>query len=150
MVTPIIRITNILMVGIISGILLAIWLGNKPKVLPYTDYTLLHRGLVDSYNIIMPLMGLITIILTLLAAFLQKDNKNIMLLLMVGAILLIAAGLITRFGNQPINSLVMGWDLKSEDHNWMALRDKWWSFHMMRTIATFLSFCLITASNVLK
>jgi hypothetical protein len=44
-----------------------------------------------------------------------------------------AAGLITRFGNQPINAIVMTWSAQATAGNWAELRDTWWHWHSLRT-----------------
>lgn len=148
MISQIVRFGNLALVGLMAGILLSIWLGNSPKLLPYPAYTVMHRGLVASYNVLMPMLGLLTIVLTLLSAYLQKDNKPVMIVLIIAGVLLIVAGLITRLGNQPLNDLVMSWDLENSDTSWMTLRDKWWSLHLARMLTTGLSFLLVAATNI--
>ena len=98
----------------------------------------------------MPLLGLITIILTVISAMLQKENHTVLVILLIAAVLLIISGLVTRFGNQPINSIVMTWNKANVPVNWADLRNKWWSFHIMRTITAFLAFCLIVWACMLK
>ena len=48
---------------------------------------------------------------------------------------LVLAGLVTRFGIQPINSLVMTWSAQAPAANWMEQRDTWWNWHILRTVA---------------
>lgn len=72
----------------------------------------------------MPLLGLIAIGLTLTAAFLQKKNKNVFIVMLVATGFLVLSGLTTKFGNQPINSLVMTWDMNAPPSNWMMLRNQ--------------------------
>ena len=98
----------------------------------------------------MPLFGLITIILTLASAFLQRRNQTLLLLLLFAAGLLIVSGLITRLGNQPINSIVMTWDKTAVPNNWAELRDKWWSLHIARTLTAVGAFALILWTGMRK
>jgi uncharacterized membrane protein len=56
-------------------------------------------------------------------------------LLVAAAVCLLAAGLITRFANQPINAIVMTWNAGSPAANWADLRDAWWRWHALRTVA---------------
>jgi hypothetical protein len=51
----------------------------------------------------------------------------------IAAVLLIAAGLITRLGNQPINAIIMTWVPEAPAANWEQLRDDWWRLHIVRT-----------------
>ena len=64
-------------------------------------------------------------------------------MLLLAAGLLIVSGIVTRFGNQPINAIVITWNLEAIHDTWTALRDKWWTFHIMRTLAAMISFALI-------
>lgn len=84
------------------------------------------------------------------AAFLQKINKTVFISLLIAAILLIACILITRFGNKPIDDLVITWTKDTLPNNWTELRDKWWSFHILRTIAELLALSLITWTSINK
>lgn len=143
MATIIIRFLNIIMAGLIAGTLLGIWLGYNPKNLSAATYIEQQQNVIKALNILMPLLGLITIILTVISAILQKDNKPVLIRLLIAAALLIISALVTRFGNQPINSIVMSWNREGPPGNWAELRNKWWSFHIIRAMTASLAFCLI-------
>jgi uncharacterized membrane protein len=69
-------------------------------------------------------------------------------LLLVGAVLLIAAGLVTRFGNQPINAHVITWRASAPPSTWMEARDQWWRWHIGRTIAGIAALACIVAASI--
>jgi hypothetical protein len=96
----------------------------------------------------MPILGLISILLTAAYAVMSKREKLKRNLLFMATVLLIVGGLITRFGNQPINAIVITWDLQTIPDTWTALRDKWWSCHIMRTLSTMLAFALIIWATI--
>jgi hypothetical protein len=148
MTTQVIRFFDLILVGVVSGILIGILLGYNPKTLSSGSYLEQQQNAIKALNTLMPILGLIAIILTLISAFLQRQNNLITLLIAAG--LLIASGIITRFGNQPINSIVMTWDYKTIPQNWIGLRDQWWNFHKMRTLTSFVSFCLIVWTVIKK
>lgn len=148
MTSLIIRFINIIMAGLIAGILFGIWLGYNPKSYSVSTYIEQQQGAIKSLNTIMPLLGLITIILTLASAFLQKDNKTIFILLIIATVFLVISGLVTRFGNQPINKILMTWNKIEVPNNWTDLRDKWWSFHILRALTAIVAFCLIVAAGL--
>jgi uncharacterized membrane protein len=87
-------------------------------------------------------------VITILSAFLQKKNKPVFNALLIAAVFLIACIMITRFGNKPIDDVVMTWTRDSLPGNWSELRDKWWSFHVMRTIAELSALFLITWTGI--
>ena len=57
---------------------------------------------------------------------------------------MIIAGLITRFGNQPINAVVMSWG-RLPPAGWEILRDSWWSWHLARLAAGIVAEILLIA-----
>jgi hypothetical protein len=87
-------------------------------------------------------------IITITSAFLQKSNKPIFITLLIATVFFIACILITRFGIKPIDEMVMTWTSDSLPGNWTELRDKWWSLHIMRTIAELVALFLITWSSI--
>jgi hypothetical protein len=148
MATQVIKFFDLILVGIVSGILIGILLGYNPKTLSPGSYLEQQQNAIKALNTLMPILGLIATLLTLISAILQRQNNLITLLIASG--LLLASGLITRFGNQPINSVVMTWDFKTMPQNWIELRDHWWVFHIIRTLTSFVSFCLIVWTVIKK
>jgi uncharacterized membrane protein len=80
-------------------------------------------------------MAAVGIVLTIISAFLSRDNKTTMYVLIAAAICLIIAGIVTRFLNQPINSDVMLWTVQNPPADWMDIRDTWWTYHIIRLIS---------------
>ena len=148
MTTQIIRFLNLLMAGLVAGTLFGIWIGYNPKNLSVNTFVESQQGAIKALNTLMPVLGLLTIILTVFSAILQKQNQFVFVTLIIAAGFLLISGLITKFGNQPINSVVMTWSKASTPMNWSELRDKWWLLHKLRTLTTFMSFCLIIWSNI--
>jgi hypothetical protein len=150
MPTLFIRFINVILISLIAGILCGVWLGYNPKYLSAQTYVEQQQNVINAFNLLMPVLGLITIILTVVHAFLQKGNKTVFSMLLAAAALLIVSGLVTRFGNQPINSIVMTWSADKVPANWIELRDKWWSLHIVRTFSSFFALCLIVWASIKK
>jgi len=139
----IIQFSDILLTGLIAGVIFGIWLGYNPEDLSAVTYVEQQQNVIQSLNVLMPILGLFSIILTIVYAVISKREKRKRNLLTLAVGFLIISGLITRFGNQPINAIVMTWNLDAIPDTWTALRDKWWSFHIMRTISTIAGFAII-------
>ena len=144
----IIRFLDLLMAGLIAGVIFGIWIGYNPQNFSAQTYVEQQQSAIKALNTLMPLLGLITILLTIVSAFLQRDNKNVFIALSIAAVFLIVSGLVTRFGNQPINSIIMTWNKVEVPGNWTELRDKWWSLHKIRTVTAVLAFCIIIWTNI--
>jgi len=148
MAAIILRFITLILSGILAGSLFAIMIAFHTKSVSFHSYLVQQQNLIKAFNVLMPLIGLGVIILTLAAAFIQRGNKNVALSLTAAAILLVISGLITRFGNQPINAVVMTWSDHVVPKDWTILRDKWLTLHMVRTALSFLAFCIIGWSNL--
>ena len=138
------------MIALVAGSMFGIFIGFNPKNLSYATYLEQQQSLIKALNTLMPLMGMVTIVLTIISAFLQKENKTIFYTLLIAALCMIISGLVTKFGNQPINSMVMNWHSSSAPQNWMELRDKWWTLHLVRTFTAIAALFLIVFANFRK
>jgi len=138
------------MAGLIAGTLFGIWIGYNPQNLSALTYVEQQQSVIKALNTLMPILGLLAIILTVISAFMQKVNQTVFILLLIAAALLIISGLVTRFGNQPINSIVMTWNKIDVPNNWIELRNKWWSWHVIRAMSALLAFCLIVWTSMRK
>lgn len=138
-----IKFLDVILTGLVAGIIFGIWIGYNPQSLSSVAYVEQQQNAIRALNVLMPVLGLISIILTVAYAFLCRGDKLNRNLLFAAAVFLIASGVITRFGNQPINAVVITWDLDSIPDNWTELRDRWWTFHIMRTLSALTGFALI-------
>ena len=112
-----------------------IWLGSNPSSLTAAAYVEVQQNAIRSLNTLLPAVGLTCIVLTAALAVRTKDGDRGRYLLAAAVLCLVAAGLITRFANQPINAEVMTWTTQAPAANWMELRDVWWRWHIVRTVA---------------
>lgn len=150
MTTRIIRFCNIIMAALVTGTIFGIWIGYNPKDLSAPTFIEQQQNAILALNTLMPILGLITILLTLTSAFLLRKDKIAFSVLVVASVFLIVSGLTTRFGNQPINSIVMTWDMNTPPNNWIELRNQWWFFHKLRTLTAFIGLCLIVWTSIKK
>ena len=143
-----IRFINIIITAILAGVSFGIWIGFNPMDLSSSTYIEQQQNMLLSLRILLVSLVFIATIVTIISAFLQKKNNSIFISLLIAAIFLIACILITRFGNKPIDDMVVNWTSGSLPSNWAELRDKWWSLHIMRTIAELIALLLITWTSI--
>jgi uncharacterized membrane protein len=144
MTLSLVRLANIVFVALIAGGMFVIWAGYDPATLSPSTYVEQQQNAIRGLNVLMPVLGAIAVLLTLVSAILQRKNRAVFVLLLVAAAFLVIAGLVTRFGNQPINDLVINWDIARPPADWTELRDQWWGFHRLRTICGVIALALIT------
>ena len=150
MAKTIVSFFSIILAALLAGTMFGIWMGYDPIDLSSSSYIEQQQNMIRHLNVLMPLLGLATLIVTVMAAFLQKESKVIFISLLIASLFLIISGLITRFGNQPINDIVITWSKESPPSNWIQLRDKWWSLHIIRTGMALSALCIIIGASIRK
>lgn len=143
MTLTIIRFIDLLLVALLVGTMFGIWAGFDPAELSASTYVEQQQRTIRALNTLMPLLGAVCIILTIVLAVLTNDSPRARYLLVAVIVCLLIAGIVTRFKNQPINSLVMTWDIHAPPVSWKDFRDQWWQWHIVRTVAGIAALCLL-------
>jgi len=150
MVANTLRFLGLLLTSLLVGTMFGIWLGFNPSALTAATYVEQQQNAIRALNTALPVLGAVCILLTAALAVYTKSDRRSRYLLMAAVAFLVVAGLITRFENQPINSLVMTWSAQAPATNWMALRDSWWNWHVLRTVAGICALSLTILAAVLS
>ena len=129
------RFLLLFVLALLVGTMFGIWIGFNPSSLSAAAYVELQQNAIRSLNTVLPAMGAACILFAAVLAVLSKGNALSRNLLLAAIVLLIVAALITRFGNQPINAVVITWSAQALPANWVELRDHWWQLHVARTAA---------------
>jgi uncharacterized membrane protein len=140
--------SDLLAGALLSGAMFGVWLLFDPRSMSGTDYLQQHKHGVRTLDPALPILGAATIVLTMALAGLGHDNGQRVAALLAAGGCYLAAGLITRFINQPINSIVMTWASEALPANWIDYRLKWWRWHIVRTGAAILGLCLLIAAQL--
>lgn len=141
------EVTGILLIALIAGSTFGIWQGYDPTRYSQDTFLEVHRGAVQGLNTLLPLMGFATMIMTLALTLRSDRHTTVRGLYWVTLALLVMAGLITRFANQPINAVVVAWTADTMPENWTELRDNWWFWHIVRTLVSIAALAgLVTAT----
>lgn len=148
MSTKVILFLNIILAALLAGTSFGIWIGFNPVPLSSSAYVEQQQNMLRSLNTLMISMVILATVITLISAFLQKDDKPVFYTLLIAAVLFISCILISRFGNQPVNNDIMTWTSVSLPPDWTELRDKWWHFHILRTLAELAALLLIVWTGI--
>jgi predicted membrane channel-forming protein YqfA (hemolysin III family) len=150
MAISIIQFLNIMLAALLAGTSFGIWMGFNPINLSPSTYVEQQQNTIRELNLLMIFLVIPATLVTIVSAILQKNNKQVFVGLLVAAAFFAVCMVISRFGNQPINDSTMTWNPASIPGNWTILRDKWWSFHIMRTIFELMALILITWTGIRK
>jgi uncharacterized membrane protein len=133
--TAVLPFANLLVASLTTGTMFGVCLSHNPAGLGPGLYVGQQQNAIRALNVKMPLLGGLTALLTLVSAACTGGHGARFSLLCGAALCFLASGLITRFLNQPINAVVMTWSPDAPPANWTQLRDEWWRWHVLRTIA---------------
>jgi hypothetical protein len=144
-ITNVVWFALLLLAALLVGTMFGIWVGFDPAALSAQAYVEQQQNAIRSLNTFLPALGAVCIALTI--ALLVLSQARTRAWLGAAAMCFVAAGMITRFGNQPINAIVIGWSAQAPDARWMELRDTWWHWHIARTLFGIVafSFALVAA-----
>ena len=143
-----VRFANIVAAALFAGGMFMIWFGYNPVTLSPSTYVEQQQNTIRALSLLMPLLSGITIVLTLISAFMQRSDNKAFVLLLVACAFLIISGALTHFGTAPINTTVLSWEIARPPANWTELRDQWWGFHRLRTFCSCVALVLITWASV--
>jgi uncharacterized membrane protein len=150
MAMNILRVFLIVLMGLLVGAMFGILIGYNPASLSAAAYVEQHQNAVRSLNTLFPVMGAICIALIVILAVRPGTARRARYFLVAAAFLMVVAALVTRLGNQPINAIVMTWSAQVQAANWEQLRDQWWQWHIVRTVAAILAFSLVVVAALTK
>jgi hypothetical protein len=139
---------NLLIASLVVGAMFGIWLIGNPVALSPGAYVEQQQNMILALNVKLPVLGWSAALLTLVSAWLARMRRTLLVLYLLSFGLFIAAGLVTRFLNQPINAIVMTCATESPPSKWMAPRDDWWRWHVVRTSAGVAGLCLLIIASL--
>ena len=150
MTTSIIRFLNIINAAVLAGTSFGIWMGFNTLNLSPLTYIEQQQNMIRALNTLMIILVFSATVITIISAFLQRSDKQAFIPLLVASLFFIACILISRFGNQPINNEIIKWTSDALPGNLSELRDKWWTFHIIRTISELIALFLVTWTSIIK
>lgn len=142
------RFVLLMLLALLVGAMFGIWVGYDPAGLSASAYVEQQQAAIRSLNVLLPALGAVCIFLTIALAFAARGDARARALLAAAAALMIVAGLVTRFANQRINAIVMTWSAQAPAANWAPLRDTWWHWHIVRTVAGIAALALVLLATL--
>ena len=148
MLAIILRFVLLVLFGLLVGTMFGIWVGYNPASLSAVAYVEQQQNAIRALNTLLPLIGALCILIAISLALLSKHDPRARYLYLCAVAFMVVAAMVTRFGNQPINAIVMLWSPQSPAANWSELRDQWWQWHIVRSLAGISALVLITLAVV--
>ncbi len=148
MATSVVRFLNVILAALLAGTSFGIWMGFNPMNFSISTYVEQQQHLLHALNTLMTCLVVLATLVTLASAFLQRKNKPVFVALLAAGIFFVACIIISRFGSQPLQNDMLVWKVGTAPRDWTSYRDKWWTFHITRTIAELIALSLVTLASI--
>jgi len=142
----ILQLLVLALIWLVAGSTFGIWRGYDPATWPAATFVVVHQGTVRGLNILLPAMGLVTLLGTLVLAIRARLNRPLLLTYAAALVCVASAAAITRLVNQPINADIMQWSADAMPVAWADVRDRWWTWHVVRMTVTICGALLLTVA----
>jgi uncharacterized membrane protein len=142
------QLISLILTGLLAGLFTGRWLG-APASKEYSGpvFTEVQQRMDASVGQVAPLLifGAIGALAVTLVAI--RDFRNPQFLLVAAALVLVIVGTIsTQLVNVPINDEINSWTINSPPADWADKRERWETFHVVRTVVTLLALGAVAAA----
>jgi hypothetical protein len=147
--TVIILSAALVLTGIVAGLYVSTTIhDHRVAELSAGEYTATHQMRDKTFRVVMPPFRLVTLALTVVAAFVA--TAGLPRWLAIAAAALIVADIVLTVKLQvPLNEQVQSWSASTIPAHWTEVRDRWAAHHSMRLLIGLASYICVVAATVL-
>jgi len=139
----IVQFTSLFLLLLITGVFWGTWFTLTRSLETFSAEEFIHIGKTIIANVAIPMSILmpLCILLMILSLWLYPQKKSAGFYLSATAfVLLIITLLITLLVEVPIDNEIKGWTAATLPSNWESIRNRWDTFHTIRTFTSLASF----------
>lgn len=133
------ELVSIFLLALVTGIFWGPWLGLSRSITTFQPEVFLAIGhrMIRNLAPVMPILMPAAMLSILPVLFLSYTRRpETFYLNLVGLTLFVIALLVTLVVEVPIDNKIMTWTVATLPDNWENLRDRWETFHVIRTVAS--------------
>ncbi len=133
------RGVNLFLTGLVAGILVSFWMVEQAlRGLAGPLYTAVHQPVNRVFGPVMPPLMTLAIFsgLAVLVLLARAYKTRVFALIAIGTLCSFAVAMSSLLVNVPINQEVLTWSPAALPADWVQLRDRWWVWHIVRTIVS--------------
>jgi len=126
---------TVMLFALVTGVFWGTWFSLSRSITSISPGTFLEIGHTIINNLAVPMRFLMpgAIVLSVLTMAFMPRKSTAFYFTLSGTILMIVAMIITLSVNVPIDNQIKVWTVNSLPSNWDQIRDRWESFHAVRT-----------------
>jgi len=141
---------SLLFVGLTAGAAYVVWFDYNPAGMSSTFYVEHMQHAIRVLTIPLPTIVVLGLLFTAIASFQARRDAAMCYSLALATGCVLAVGLITRFGNIPINKQILTWNVASPPGGWSTLAEKWWRLQTARLILQTAALCLVSFAALMR
>ena len=134
---------SLLFVGLTAGAAFVVWFVYNPDGMSSAFYVESMQHSIRRLTIPLPTIVVLGLLFTAAASFQARNDRPVFSLLAAACLCVLAVGLITRFGNIPINNRILTWNIDSPPADWLAIAKEWWRLQTARVLLQTAALCLV-------
>lgn len=146
------EVISIFLLALVTGVFWGPWLGLSRSITSFQPEVFLAIGhrMIGNLAPVMPILMPAAMLSVLPVLFLSySDRPGTFYLNLAGLGLFIVALLVTLIVEVPIDNKIINWTVATLPENWEQLRDRWETFHVIRTIASAAGLALLLIGAIL-
>jgi hypothetical protein len=148
MLIMLVKLAVLMSSGLLAGAALLVWIGDRPHGMSDRFYLAFQHARIRALSLPLPLLGAGTLLLTALATIATRSDPLTPFLTGAAFLCSVAGMAITRGINMPINKRMLAWQAETMPAGWQRLRDRWWTWHIARTLLALLAFLCVAIAAV--
>lgn len=148
MILRLIQFVSVVLTGLLAGLFVGRWLG-APASNQYDGSVFIEvqQRIDATVGKTAPVLIMTAIAALVVLLIVLRDPRSPRFLLAGGALVcVIALTISTQLVNVPLNEEINTWLSQAPPPNWSQVRERWESFHTLRTVFSVLAFGLLATS----
>ena len=146
-----VQFVSLVLVMLVTGVFWGSWLGLSRSIQTFTPDMFLAIGhtMIGNLAPVMPVLVMLAALSQgLLLVQLRSRGSSAFLPSLIGFVMFLIAVAVTLLVEVPIDNQIRSWTPASLPADWTLIRDRWETFHVLRTFSALGGLIMLTAATV--
>jgi uncharacterized membrane protein len=145
------QFVSIVLVALVTGVFWGSWLGLSRSIQTFTPdaYLAIGHAMIRNLAPVMPFLVILAALSQLVLLLqLRSSGSSAFRLSLIALVLFLIATAVTLLVEVPIDNQIRTWMPASLPADWERIRDRWETFHVVRTFSALGGLIALTAATV--
>jgi hypothetical protein len=147
------QFVSLVLVMLVTGVFWGSWLGLSRSIRTFTPdvYLAIGQAMIGNLAPVMPFLVILAALSqVVLLVHLRSSGSTAFLPSLIAFVLFLIAVAVTLLVEVPIDNQIRAWTPTSLPVDWTSIRDRWETFHELRTFSALASLIVLTAATVFR